>query len=438
MQQFSKRDSFFVGLTLFSMFFGAGNLIFPPFLGAQAGADTWPAMIGFALSAIGLPVLGVVAVAQSGGLPQLAGRVGKRFAWLFTLLIYVSIGPGLAIPRTASTSFEMAVRPFWPGAPLWVLCLYSFVFFAVAMLVAFKPEKLTDRLGKLLGPVLLVLIFLMVAGCVVNAPGGYGAPGGNYTGNVVAQGFVDGYQTMDTIAALNFGIIIALNIRSRGVTEDRAVVRYTVRAGWIAGAVLLAVYSALAHIGAISGGSFHNYSNGAGVLTNLVSWLYGPAGTALLGLIFVIACLNTCIGLFSCCSEYFSQQWPKIPYRAWVAIFAVISFCVSIAGLDTILALSVPLLNAIYPVAIVLIALGLFHRFTGRVPLCYPAAVAFTILVSVPGALVQAKILGGPVAAFFESMPLFFEGLFWLLPAVLGGVLGAAASLLGIGRRRKF
>ena len=437
MQHLSKRDNFFVGLTLFSMFFGAGNLIFPPFLGAQAGTDTWPAMVGFAISAIGLPVLGVVAVAQSGGLPVLAGRVGKKFAWLFTLLIYVSIGPGLAIPRTASTSFEMAVSPFWPNAPLWVLCAYSFVFFAVAMLVAFKPEKLTDRLGKALGPILLALIFVMVVGCFVNAPGGYGVPGGNYTGNVVAQGFVDGYQTMDTIAALNFGIIIALNIQNRGVTDEKSVMRYTIRAGWIAGAVLLVVYSALAHIGAVSGGSFENYSNGAGVLTNLMSWMYGPAGTALLGLIFVIACLNTCIGLFSCCSEYFSLQWPKIPYRAWVVIFAVISFFVSIAGLDTILAISVPILSAIYPVAIVLIALGLAHRITGKAPLCYPVAVAFTILVSVPCALVQAKLLGGPAAAFFEGLPLYAEGLSWLLPAVLGAVLGAVASLMGFGRRRR-
>lgn len=412
------------------MFFGAGNLIFPPFLGAQAGTSTWLAMAGFAVSAIGLPILGVVAVAQSGGLPVLAGRVGRRFAWLFTLLIYLSIGPGLAIPRTASTSFEMAVTPFWPEAPAWVLPAYSFVFFLVAMLVAFRPEKLTDRLGKLLGPTLLALILVVVIGCLVNAPGGYGAPSGAYTGNVLAQGFVDGYQTMDTIAALNFGIVIALNIRSKGVEDDRSVVRYTIRAGWIAGAVLLAVYAALAHIGAVSGGSFADYTNGAGVLTNLVSWMYGPVGAVLLGLIFVIACLNTCIGLFSCCSEYFSLQWPRIPYRAWVAIFAVISFFISIAGLDTILAVSVPILNAIYPVAIVLIALGLAHRSTGKAPLCYPVAVAFTALVSIPYALAGAGLLPAGLAAVVKALPLYQEGLCWLLPAILGGVLGACVSLL--------
>ena len=428
MKKLNRRDMLLVGLTLFSMFFGAGNLIFPPFLGAQAGHSTWIAMVGFSLSAIGLPILGVVAVAKSGGLPALAGRVGPHFAWVFTLLVYLSIGPGLAIPRTASTSFEMAVTPFWPDTPGWVLPCYAAVFFTVAMLIAFRPEKLTDRLGKVLGPALLALICIIVAGCLIHAPGGYGAPTDKYVGNVLSQGFVDGYQTMDTIAALNFGIIIALNIQNRGVTESRYVVSTTIRAGWIAGAVLLVVYAALAHVGAVSGGAFPGATNGAGVLTNLVSWLYGPVGSVLLGLVFVIACLNTCIGLFSCCSEYFCQMVPKISYRVWVAIFAAISFLIAIAGLDTILAVSTPVLNAIYPVAIVLIILGLAHRLTGKVPGCYLGAVAFTGIVSVLYALDTAKLPVPFVTELVRMLPLYTEGLCWLLPALVGGILGALLS----------
>jgi LIVCS family branched-chain amino acid:cation transporter len=426
LQKLNRRETLLVGLTLFSMFFGAGNLIFPPFLGAQAGHSVWLAMIGFALSAIGLPILGVVAVARSGGLPALAGRVGPRFAWVFTLLIYLSIGPGLAIPRTASTSFEMAVTPFWLDAPGWVLPCYAAVFFVIAMLVAFRPDKLTDRLGKVLGPILLVLIAVIVVGCLINAPGGYGPPTAGYAVNAVSTGFLGGYQTMDTIAALNFGIIIALNIRSRGVEEDRSVVACTIRAGWIAGAVLLVVYAALAHVGAVSGAAFPGAANGADVLTNLVGWLYGPVGSALLGAVFVIACLNTCIGLFSCCSEYFHGMVPKIPYRAWVAIFAVISFFVAIAGLNAILAVSVPVLNAIYPVAIVLIALGLTHRFAARIPKCYPWAVALTAVVSILSALCKAKL--GIPAWLLDWLPLYSLGLEWIVPAVLGVVLGAIFS----------
>ena len=195
MNKLSAKDTFLVGLMLFSMFFGAGNLIFPPFLGAQAGVSTWVAMAGFALSAIGLPVLGVVAVAKAGGLPQLAGRVGKGFAVVFTILTYLSIGPCLAIPRTASTSFEMAVTPLSGKSELWLRALYSLVFFGVALVIALRPEKLTDRLGRITGPVLLTLLVILVVACLLHPPGGYGPVGGPYTENALSQGFLDGYQT---------------------------------------------------------------------------------------------------------------------------------------------------------------------------------------------------------------------------------------------------
>ena len=162
MTRLSRRDQLLVGLTLFSMFFGAGNLIFPPFLGAQAGTDTWPAFLGFAITAIGFPVLGVVAVAQADGLTQLASRVHPKFAVVFTILIYLSIGPGLAIPRTATTSFEMAVIPFVSQVPLWGRIAYSLLFFGAALLVALRPEKLTYRLGRITGPCLLLMILVEI------------------------------------------------------------------------------------------------------------------------------------------------------------------------------------------------------------------------------------------------------------------------------------
>jgi len=212
MEQLSKQKLVLVGLTLFSMFFGAGNLIFPPYLGASAGTNTWIAMAGFAVTAIGFPVLGVVAVARSGGLDKLAGRVHPRFAFIFTLLIYLSIGPCLAIPRTASTSFEMAVVPFLKeeGSGAFTQFLYSAVFFSIAFAVSLKPDKLTDRLGKILTPCLLALIVVIFAGCMVHPAGSYGVPAKSYGSNPFVKGFLEGYLTMDTIAALNFGIIISL------------------------------------------------------------------------------------------------------------------------------------------------------------------------------------------------------------------------------------
>lgn len=417
MSSLSKRDTVLVGLTLFSMFFGAGNLIFPPFLGAQAGTDTWIAMVGFALSAIGLPVLGVVAVACSGGLPQLATRVHPRFAFFFTLLIYLSIGPGLAIPRTASTSYSMAVSPFVSQEPGWLLPLYSAVFFAVALLLALRPDRLTDRLGRVLGPTLLVLIGVMTLGCLFRAPGGYGPAVGSYASLPAVQGFLDGYLTMDTIAALNFGIIISLNIRAKGVTQDRSVVRTTIRAGWIAGGILLLVYAALAHVGAISGGSFPGASNGTQVLTALMGALLGPAGSILLGAVFVLACLNTCVGLLSCCSEYFSTQFPILSYRGWLLLFGVVSFLISIAGLDAILAVSVPILGVIYPVAIMLIVLGLSHRLISSFIWIYPVTICVTTVFSVLSALDQAKLLPSLLSQHLSLLPLFSISLGWVLPS---------------------
>lgn len=430
-KQLRGRDLLLVGFTLFSMFFGAGNLIFPPLVGAQAGSNTWLAMGGLFVSAVGLPILGVIAVARSGGLPSLAGRVHPVFSTVFTILIYLSIGPCLAIPRTASTSFSMAVVPFVGGDGLWLLQLgYSLVFFAAALALALRPEKLTDRLGKLLCPTLLVLIVVIFAACLIRPLGPYGATMGHYALNPVSQGFLSGYQTMDTIAALNFGMVIALNIRARGVVEEGAVVRGTIRAGWIAGALFVVVYGMLAHAGAVSGGAFPAPANGAQTLTNLVGALFGPVGGILLGLVFVIACFNTCVGLISCCSTYFHTLAPRFSYRAWAVFFAAVSVAVSNAGLDLILQVSVPVLNTIYPVAIVLIVLSFLDRPLGRFGRVYPTAILFTAVASVAytvDGLLPLPVLNDLLAA----VPLAAQGLGWVLPAAVGLAVGIFRSQKG-------
>lgn len=423
----SKRNRLLMGLTLFSMFFGAGNLIFPPFLAYQAGEATWPAMVGFCLSAIGFPVLGVVAVAKAGGLDAMARRVHPVFAQVFVLLTYLSIGPGLAIPRNAGTSFEMAVLPFLrEGAPVSLLRTgYSVLFFGIALFIALRPEKLSDRLGKILTPILLALIVAVFVGCVVTANNGYAqVDSGPYLSHPLAQGFLDGYQTMDTIAALNFGLIIALNIRAKGVEEEKGVVRETIRAGWLAGGLLLLVYCALAHVGGVAGGTFEGATNGAGTLSGMVARLFGPVGSILLAVIFVIACLNTCVGLLTCCSDYFHILLPKVPYRGWVVFFAVTSTVVANAGLDAILSVSVPILGAIYPVAIVLIVLALCHEWVRHAPNIYPVAILFTGVVSVLTELNGLGLCPAVLARVLQGLPLASKGLPWLVPAFAGVIVG--------------
>lgn len=424
------RDLLLVGFTLFSMFFGAGNLIFPPNIAAQAGTQTWPAMLGLALSAVGLPVLGVVAVARSGGLDALGSRVHPAFARVFTIVAYLAIGPCLAIPRTATTSFEMAVPPFvGADAPIGVYQLvYSLVFFAAALFIALRPEKLTDRLGKILCPILVALIVVTFVGCLVNPLEGYGPATGDYATHAVVKGFIEGYQTMDTIAALAFGIVIAVNIRARGVEEEGAVVQGTVRAGVVAGGMLLVVYCMLAHIGALSGGALPNPADGAEALTNVVGLLFGTVGSVLLAGIFLIACFNVCVGLISSCGEYFHSICPRLSYRGWAVLFALVSMAISNAGLAQILEVSAPVLSAIYPVAIVLIALSFFQRWLEGRRWVYPAAVLCTGVFSVLFALKGLKV---PLD-FLDALPLADVGLGWVLPAGVGLVLGLLLS----GRKR--
>lgn len=432
MDKLTKRNVGLVGLTLFSMFFGAGNLIFPPFLGALAGTNTWVAMAGFAVTAIGFPVLGVVAVARCGGLDRLAGRVFPKFAFVFTLLIYLSIGPCLAIPRTASTSFEMAVVPFL-GDGIFrgqAQFLYSAAFFTIAFMVALKPDKLTDRLGKVLTPCLLALIVVVFVGGLFRPAGVYGGPEMGYETNPFVKGFLEGYQTMDTIAALNFGIIISLNIRTLGVTGETSVVKETIKAGLIAGGVLLLVYSALAHIGAVTAGAFGVAENGAQTLNQSVGYLFGNLGMVMLAAIFFIACLNTCIGLISCCSKYFCSIIPQIGYQAWAAVFAVVSLVISCVGLNTILAVSVPVLNAIYPVAIVLIILSFLfqERTPGQWKGTYVCCIMCTGITSVVLSLEQAGAVG--LAAVTKGLPFYGLGLGWALPAVIGCVAGVGFDFI--------
>ncbi len=444
-QKLSGYNRILIGFTLFSMFFGAGNLIFPPFLGAMAGQRTLAAMAGFLISSVGLPVLGVAAVALSGGLPGLAGRVSAKFSFLFVLLVYLSIGPCLAIPRTASTSFEMAVLPHLGRIGLGAgtaQLVYSAVFFLTAGFLALKPERLSDTLGKVLCPALLILIGVIFAGCLIWPSGIWSQAQGEYASQPGIRGFLEGYQTMDTMAALNFGVVIGLNIREKGVKEDYLVLRETVWAGAIAGIMMTLVYSALAYIGAPMGWAVPRADNGAKILTLVADSLYGSLGMALLGLIFFIACMNTCVGLLCCCSEYFAGLFPAVGYKIWVMIFALVSMAVSNAGLNQILAVSVPVLNVIYPVAIVLILLSLSDRLVGGKREVYGLAVLCVGAVSLIYALDKSGVLGDGlermIAGSLGKLPGYEAGLGWILPGAAGILAGlAAGSLRGAENQEK-
>ncbi len=299
-----------VGIALFSMLFGAGNLIIPPLLALQAGTATPLAMIGFLIAAIGLPVMGFIAVALAGTARELAGRVHPKFGEFFVAAVYLAIGPCLAIPRTSSTAFEMLVPLLPEGVSLGAARLvFAIGFFVVAFVLTLRPGVITRVLGRITGPALIALIVLVVGAAVISPLGPAAAPQAPYDAGAAVQGFLTGYQTMDLLASLAFGIIIAETIHELGVTDDKRVAFEISRSGVIAGVLMAIIYCGLALAGMQLGIVMPDATNGAAILARSASMHFGLAGTVVVFAIFFLACMNVCIGLISCCSRYFCETY---------------------------------------------------------------------------------------------------------------------------------
>ena len=420
-----KKNMLMVSLMLFSLFFGAGNLIFPPFLGQMAGSHTPIAMLGFLVTAVVLPVLGVVAVAEFDGLDKLARGVSPKFAMFFTVVIYLSIGPGLGIPRAASVPFEMAIAPYLPEGTSFALfmLLYSLVFFLTAMWLALTPNKLVSRFGKCLTPTLLFLMVGLFVSFLFRGEAGVAPAQQTYQDGALVKGFLEGYNTMDAIAALNFGLVIATTLRSLKVEKKKDVMHYTVKAGLLAGTILSLVSVMLSYLGMHTSAVYSLQGNGAWTLRCIVHQLFGSTGAVLLAAIFTLACLTTCVGLITSISQYFSTLTNKLTYRQWVYGITLFSFAVCNQGLNTILSISVPVLNAVYPVAIVLIVLGLTHKWFQGNAYMFPWTVGAAGVVSVIYAVEQLGVPLGFVTRVCRMLPFYGYGMGWVTVALAAAVL---------------
>lgn len=427
-----KKDLSVVSVMLFALFFGAGNLIFPPFLGQNAGDQTLPAMLGFLATAVILPVLGVVVVARFDGLEKLGQQVGRRFALVFTVLIYLSIGPGLGIPRAASVPFEMAVAPYLPvgaNTRVWMV-VYSLLFFLVALWLCLNPGKLVNRIGRVLTPTLLTLLTLLFVCFLFRGQVQVAPAQESYGSAPLLKGFSEGYNTMDTIAALNFGLVISTTLGTFGLTEKKDRMRYTVLAGVLAGSILALVYVMLSYMGMCSSGVYDIQENGAWTLRCIVYQVFGAPGAVLLAAIFTLACLTTCVGLINSISQYFSTLFRQISYKKWVYIITFFSFLVCNLGLSMILSISIPVLNAVYPVAIVLILLGLSHGLWKDNSYVYPMTVSGTGVLSVLYALDEAGLPLGVMGGLLHKLPLYGLGFGWVWTAAGMLVLALLAGVL--------
>ncbi len=424
-----------IGVMLFALFFGAGNLIFPAELGQYAGENVWPAITGFLITGVGLPFLGILAIGYSGSnnLQQLASRIHPIYAVVFTSLLYLTIGPFFAAPRTGAVAFDIAVTPFIGAGNLQVASLiFTFIFFGITLWLSLNPTKIVDRVGKVLSPSIIVLLIALLLVVIFKPIGTIQAPNISYASGSFFTGFTEGYNTMDALASLVFGIIVINVIRAMGITSKQGILKATAKSGIVATSFLAVIYVGIAYLGAVSVEKLGFLDTGGQVLSQTAYHYFGTFGYVLLGIVIILACLTTAIGLMIACGEYFHTLLPKVSYKVFVTIFTTFCFVVANFGLSNIITYSVPLLMFIYPLAIVLMLLTFTSPLFHHSQLVYISATIVTFIVSVIDgfkALCESLEIAyfnwlQPVITLYEQhLPLYSHGLGWLLPVVITIIL---------------
>jgi branched-chain amino acid:cation transporter, LIVCS family len=434
-KKFSSSFIIIIGLMLFALFFGAGNLIFPPMLGQMAGKNVWVANTGFLVTGVGLPLLALTAFIFSGksNLQSLASRVHPVFGMVFTTILYLAIGPFFAIPRSGTVSFEIGVKqPFLSGeAGHLPLLIFTVLFFTVACLLSLNPSKIIDVVGKFLTPIKLTFIGLLVVIAVIHPIGKIQEPAEGYTSNVFVKGFQEGYLTLDALVAFVFGIIIVNAIKERGATTKKQLMLVFLKATAIAATLLVLIYTSLSYMGASSVGKLGFSENGAEVLAKVSAYYFGSYGAILLGLMITIACLTTSVGLITACASFFHELFPNTSYKKIAILLSMFSAVVANIGLTQLIKVSTPVLMTMYPIAISLIFLTLLHSlFKGRAEV-YQGSLILTFIVSLFDGLNAAGIKVEAINNIFtQFIPLYKVGLGWLIPAIVGAIGGYLFSIL--------
>lgn len=397
------KDVVIVGFALFAMFFGAGNLIFPPFLGHEVGTGFGIASLGFILTGVGLPLLGIIAVCMAGGtFDRLAARIHPNFAKVFTAVLFIAIGPMLAIPRTAATTYELAVEPNFAGiSPI----VWMFIYFGINLIFVLRKSAIIDSIGTVLTPVLLaILAFLIVKGIIF--PIGEVANTG--AEKVFSSSLIEGYQTMDTLGALLFSSMITKSIIDKGY-ERKDVIPMTLKAGIIAAAGLALVYGGLTYLGAQTTSVFTGEATKSGILLFISNEVLGSSGTIIIGLAIALACLSTSIGLLCAGATFFEKlSGGKLSYNLNAIVISLISVCIGSMGIDKIVQISEPVLNILYPVAITLIITTLIKKKLKN-------------MIVIRLGLLASFIVGILSVTSFDLsfIPLASHGFAWVIPTVI-------------------
>lgn len=426
------KENIAVGFMLFALFLGAGNIIFPPLLGQQAGDQFVISILGFLITGVGLPLLAIVAVAKNGGdLQILANRVHPVFGILFTSIVYLSIGPLFAIPRTGAVSYNIGITPFLTESQLdsWVpLFITTLIFFSITLYLAFNPTKLVDRIGKILTPALLIVILILAIKAFVTPMGEFGASQGDYINHAFSESFIQGYLTMDVLAALVFGIVIVQALQARGVKDTGKQVKVTIFSGIIAALGLSFVYISLSYIGATSVQATGYFEDGGQIIAAAARVLYGSFGNIVLSATIILACLTTSVGLLSANASFFARILPLLSYRAYLIMFTLFSFAISNVGLAKLVSISLPVLMMIYPIAIVLMTVALFAGRFNHARIIYALPLIVATVVGLNDGLKTAGIEIAAYDKLLNLLPLQEQSLGWLIPSIIACVTGIIIS----------
>ena len=432
-----------VASMLFGLFFGAGNLIFPAYMGQASGAHVSQALGGFLVTGVGLPLLAVAALGMSraDGLLTLSGRVGRGYGYAFTCALYLTIGPFFAIPRCFTVPFEAAIVPILPEhvSPRIALLVFSLVFFAVMLWFSLRPGKILTWIGKLLTPLFLLSFFGVMIFALVRPMGSAAqvVPTADYAASPFAKGFLEGYNTMDALAGLAFGIVVVNVIRSLGVEEPRDIAVCTVRSGLFACLLMAVIYAMTALAGARSRAMLPLADNGGAALMDIVRHYFPGAGSYLFAAMIFFACVKTAIGLVTSCSEAFEQMFSRaLSYKKWAVVFSLVSAGIANVGLAGIIQISLPVLMMLYPLAMALILLSLTERslpvdrtgcriVTGVTLVCALG----DLIAALPAGAKERLGLDAVQGLYARVLPLYGVGLGWLIPA-------AAAFIFAVILRR--
>lgn len=427
-----KKDILISGLALFAIFFGAGNLIFPPYLGVITG-DGWLAtMVGFLLADPVIPILTVIVTAAAGGRAvDIGKRVGDKFAKILTLAAIICIGPAFAIPRTAATTYEVGFQSFFPNLPIWVVTI---VFFAITFALSFKESNVVNIIGKYITPALLVFLFIVIVKAIISPIGKpIDVP---VEGGYFVKGFYEGYQTLDAFASPLFtGIVVAdLMRKGYGKQSRKDRLSFIISVGIVASIFLSLVYGGLTYLGASGSSIFTANDSRVEILVSLVYMTLGNFGKFALSVCVTLACLTTAIGLTSSAGNFIEElTHGKVKYIYTVIVVTIISFLLSSLGVDAIINLAVPVLTIGYPI---IIALVFYMIFDKKVP--YNMAYILMVIGVTIVAVIETfgKQLGlGALVEIIKSLPLAKFGFTWFIPSLVCFIIGWILGKFGLGKK---